>query len=151
MKKLTILLFAFFFITTSCKYEPIYSQKKIGFVITKIQLGTKNSINLKIKDNLKIYTKEDDSKNLELKIKSQKNIKTILKNSKGNPEKFEMHIEIDLTISKKNNYKKEISFKESFKYNNSSRKFELNQLESTIEDDLINQIYNEILIYLSSN
>ena len=63
---------------------------------------------------------------------------------------FDMQVSIDLTILENNKNKNEKNFKESYVYNNSTNKFDLNQYEKNIEDNLIEKIVTKIIIYLYS-
>ena len=61
-----------------------------------------------------------------------------------------MQVSIDLTILENNKIKNKKNFKESYVYNNSSNKFDLNQYEKNIENNLIEKIVTKIIIYLYS-
>ena len=145
-----ILLFIAGSTLSSCKYEPIYSQKEMNFKISKIEIENKNKINLEIKDNLNIYKNIKSSNEIVLEIDSQKNITTISKDANGNPKKFEMKIIVSLNVLQNENLKEKIKFTENFKYNNISNKFNLKQYENNIQKNLLDQIFQKILIYLST-
>ena len=68
----------------------------------------------------------------------------VSKNKSGDAEIFEMKILINIKI--KNKQKTFISLQN---YNNNENKFELNQYEIEIEKQIINEIIDDILIYLA--
>ena len=68
----------------------------------------------------------------------------------GNPEVFNMSIEINLKITKNKIMMKEKIFNENISYNNTSSQFKLKQTEDKFENSLIRKISEDILIYLRS-
>ena len=59
-KKLSILVV--FMLLLSCGYQPIFSSGESSFSINKIELAEKNNINSKIKNTLKVYKKNKNTK-----------------------------------------------------------------------------------------
>ena len=60
-----------------------------------------------------------------------------------------MILELNFKIEdKQNNFKEKIVVKE-FSYKNMDNKFDLSKYEMDVEDDLIDQIIEEIVIYLN--
>ena len=149
--KITVILFILIgMLIPGCKYEPIYSSKKVNFQITKIEIKSRNEINLDIQNKLNIYTNLDFSKKIELEINSEKIINVSSNDALGNPKKFDMEIIITLITSQKGKADEEVIFRENFKYNNTSNKFDLKKYEKNIQQNLTNKIFQEMLIYLSS-
>ena len=70
-----------------------------------------------------------------LKINSDQKKNVVSKDAKGDPKIFEIQVLIDLTILENNKIKHEKKFKESYVYNNSTNKFDLNHVK--IIDDLL--------------
>ena len=137
-------------IISACKYEPIYSSKKMNFQITEIEIKNKNQISLDIQNKLNIYTNLNSSKKIGLEINSNRIINISSKDTLGNPKKFDMEIIVTLIKSQKGKANEEVKFSESFKYNNTSNKFDLKKYEKNIQQNLTNKIFQEILLYLSS-
>ena len=148
-KKITIIVF--FLLLLSCGYKPIFSSSETNFSITEIKLFGKINIGSKIKKNLNIYRNVENKNTFySLKINTDQTKKVITKDAKGDPKIFEIQISVDLTILENNKIKNKKNFKESFTYNNSTNKFDLNQYEKNIEDNLIEKIVTKIIIYLYS-
>ena len=150
MKKTIIIFILINSLLSGCKYEPIYSQKKINFQISEIQIQNENKINLNIEKRLYAYKNVNSLKKIKLDLNSEKTITISSKDSRGDPKKFEMQIMIYLTVTKNENLSEKIEFIEKFKYNNTLNKFDLRAYEQNIEENLVNKIYQEILVYLST-
>ena len=153
IKKIIIILS--FFLLMGCGYEPIYSKKKIeknyNFSITSIEFEESSEINQILLSNLKMFINiKNKLKLLNLKIKSSTNRTIISKNLKGNAERYLMEINVNLIIFENEIFKKEFIFKESFNYNSQTNKFNLNQYEKNIKENLISKISNDIILVLYS-
>ena len=149
MKKLIFVIIALFMLN-NCAYTPIYSSKKNNFYIDILQ-EDKSKLNSKIENNLKIFSNQNSENIIQLEINSNKKINIISKDEKGDPSRFSMNISLTINTLNKNNYEinKTKSFTEKFDYNNNSNKFSLKQYEKDIEDNLINKVAKESIIYLS--
>ena len=153
IKKIIIILS--FFLLMGCGYEPIYSKKKIeknyNFSITSIEFEESNEINQMLINNLKSFINiKNKLKLLNLKIKSSTNKTTISKNLKGNPERYLIEVRVNLIIFENEVLKKEFIFEESFNYNSQTNKFNLNQYEKNIKENLISKISDNIILELYS-
>jgi hypothetical protein len=148
MKKIIIILLAFLFVT-NCGFTPIYSNKNIDFKLKTIINTEKDSLNIKVKKRIQIFSNEKSQKEILLRIVAQKQINTLSKDSKGDASRFEMVISInlDLTYGEIQSLKK--VFVETFNYKSNTNKFELNQYEKEIEELLINKNIERIIVYLS--
>ena len=146
-----IIIIISFLLLLSCGYKPIFSSSKANFSITEIKLLGEKSIGSKIKKNLNIY-KNAENKSIfyNLKINSNKKRSVVSKDSKGDPQLFEIQVLVDFTILENNKIKNKKNFKESFTYNNSTNKFSLKQYEKNIKENLIEKIGEKIIIYLYS-
>ena len=137
--------------TTSCGYEPLFSKKgKVNFTINEYSLEGEKLINKKI-INLVNTIGSDDKINLyTLEIVSDKKIETVAKDSEGNSSIFRSTIKVKLILRNGKKIIKNKIFSSSFSYNNIKNKFDLFQYQKNVEDNLINKIGDEILIFLSS-
>ena len=149
MKKLIFVVITLFMLN-NCGYNPIYSSKNNNFYID-IPQKDKSKLNSKIANNLKIFSNQNSKNIIQLEISSNKKINTIQKDKKGDPSRFQMTILLNINVLNKNNNEinKTKSFSSSFNYSNDSNKFSLKQYEKDIEDNLINKIVKESIIYLS--
>ena len=154
IKKINIILI--FFLLMGCGYEDIYSKKKIeknyNFSITSIEFEESNEINQMLLNNLKMFINlKNKLKLLNLKIKSSTNKIAISKNLKGNAERYLIEVSVNLIIFENEVLKKKFFFKESFNYNSQTNKFNLNQYEKNIKENLISKISNDIILKLHSS
>ena len=148
MKKIIITLLAFLFFT-NCGYTPIYSNKNFDLYLEKISSTKNNSLNSKIKKRLQIFSNQESKKVISLVVDAQKITNILAKNSKGDPSRYEMIVDIKLVAEYGQSQNITKSFQERFNYNSNTNKFELNQYEKEIEELLINKNIDRIIIYLS--
>lgn len=138
-----LILFLYTILLQGCGYEPIYSSKNFLFKINKISFE-KNKINNQIAKNLKSMSNENATKILDLDLKSEIKKKVVSKNKSGDPVIFEL----TLLITIETEYNKKIFIKKQV-YNNRENKFELNEFEIQMQNQIIKNIIDDILIYLS--
>ena len=148
MNKIIITLLAFLFFT-NCGYTPIYSNKNFNLYLERINSTKNTPLNSKIKKRLQIFSNQESKKVISLTVDAQKEANILAKNSKGDPSRYEMIININLKTAYGQNQNITKSFQERFNYNSNINKFELNQYEKEIEDLLINKNIDRIIVYLS--
>ena len=146
-KKLNVILFVFLL---SCGYKPIYSSKNLNFSIGEIE--NKNTpLNNEFSRNLKTFSNDEILNQLKINIESEKKIEIKSKDSKGNPNVYELKIILKIKINDEANGRilnKE--FSQSLNYKNRDDKFQLFQYEKDVEELLINKIIEDVLNYLSN-
>ena len=148
MKKIIIVLMTFLFLK-GCGYTPIYSGKNFDFKIKNIITNKNNQLNTIVEKRLKNFSNQKSQKIISLKLDTHKKINVLAKDSKGNPSRYEMIVEIKLETVDYQNQKIGKDFQESFNYNANANKFALNQYEKETEYLLINKNIESIVIYLS--
>ena len=152
MIKKILLIFVLIFIYGCNGYNPIYSQKNQGFKIENIyfqgdiKLGKEigRNINNIEKQNLNAVKKLD----LYIQTKLEKSIKS--KYTRGNPNKFQIKIVVDLNTKIDDEKSLEKRFSYSNIYNALSSEFEQNKFEKTLEKTLVSKISEKIIIYLQT-
>ena len=144
MKKILII----FFFLASCGYQPLYIQKKDLF-FKKINLIGDKRINRKIISSSTINKNTKNDSNNELILETNKNIITTSRNSKGQPATFKSLIEVKFTIKEDDKILKQKIFSESFDYNNIENKYDLSVYQTDVEDNLINKIVEDLIIYMN--
>ena len=147
MKKFLIVII---FLTSSCGYQPIYISNNLkNFEFNKIITIGDNDINKKIINSISL--KENRSNNLlnEFFLKSSFKVEETSKNKKGQVNSYRSSIFINLSINKNDKTIKTKDFSGEFTYNNKDNKFELVEHQSDIKEDLINQIVEDIILYLN--
>ena len=70
-----------------------------------------------------------------------------MKDTKGDPASYEIKIELKVDVVTMNGSNK-LYFKENFTFNNQSNKFELNQYKKNMETNLINKIFENLILEL---
>ena len=144
MKKILII----FFFLASCGYQPLYIQNE-EFIFKKINLIGDKRINRKIISSSTIKKNTQSGSNNELILETNKNIITTSKNSKGQPATFKSLIEVKLIIKEDDKILKQKIFNESFDYNNIENKYDLSVYQTDVEDNLIDKIVEDLIIYLN--
>ena len=151
VKKIFIIFI--FFLLLNCSYEPIYSKKVIkknfNFSIEKIIFSNQNAINQVLKNNLKNYLKQEGKiRSYTLQINTKITKIVTLKDKKGDNEIFLMEGNVDVDIYENEKLINQRKFKEKFEYKNQSSKFDLEQYERNIKNNLITKISNDIILHL---
>ena len=144
MKKILII----FFFLASCGYQPLYVQEE-EFFFKKINLIGDKRINRKIISSSTIKKNTQSNTNNELILEANKNIITTSRNSKGQPATFKSLIEVKFTIKEDDKILKQKVFSESFDYNNIDNKYDLSVYQTDVEDNLINKIVEDLIIYMN--
>ena len=151
MNKIIFYFLPFLLLINSCGYQPIYTNKNIHFSIKEINSINNNRLIILLKNNLNMYsdTKNKD-KNYLLNVEAERKIITTSKDTAGNPKTYLMEIIVKMEIQE--NYDKIIkkNFIEKFNYNTQVNKFNQQQYEENIEENLISKISENIIFYLSS-
>lgn len=147
MKK--ILIFTLFFIT-ACGYQAIYKvDNKKNLLFKQINLVGNNKINKKIINAINFKKDKTNQSLNEITIDSSKKTEVTSKNSKGQVISYRTTIDLNLIIKRNNEVVKEKQFLRDFSYNNKENKFDLSEYQKEIEISLINQIIEELTIYLN--
>jgi len=149
MKK--IILIFLIFLLNSCGYTPIYSSKDSNYKIINFQKNINNNLTNYIQNTINAFSNDDAIKNLNIKFEFKEEIITILKDSKGNPSKSRLNITVNLSVLDTNqNLIASNVFSENFEYNIDDNKFNLKQYEKNIKFNLVEQITQEILVFLAN-
>ena len=142
----------FFFLTiflffSNCGFEPVYSTKNLSFTIGNVEKRN-TSLNNKFSKSINTLKNDKIDKKIDIKIESDKIIKTKSKDSKGNALVFELEINLKFSsLNTENKIEKLLSQK--ITYNNSDDKFKLKQYENELEQILINKIVEDLINFLS--
>ena len=147
-KKFT-LLFIFIFLT-NCGYQPIYLQKdNLKIFINEINLEGDKKINRKIMELTNLKKKNNGNPSYNLKLISNKDIKIVAKDKSGNASIYKTTVTVIFTLEDQNEIFKQKTFSSNFSYNDIINSFELSEYQKTIENNLINKIAEEILIFIN--
>ena len=149
MKK--IILIFLIFLLNSCGYTPIYSSKDSNYKIINFQKNINNNLTNYIQNTINAFSNDDANKSLNIKFEFEEEVITVLKDSKGNPSKSRLNITVNLSVLDTNqNLIASDVFSENFEYNIDDNKFNLKQYEKNIKFNLIEDITQQILVFLAS-
>ena len=141
MRKIYLLLFIIFI--PSCGFESIYSSKNFLFEIGKINFE-ENDRNRQIVRSLRSISNKNAQKILDIDLNSTLEKRVVSKTKTGDPETFELAILVTIKV-----LNREKIFVSKQNYSNNDNKFQLNQYEKEIEEQLVTEIIDDILIYLT--
>ena len=148
MKKICLLVLVLF-LTNCSGYKPIFSTKDVNFFIDKIIITDNDKISYKIKNRLKPYSSENTNKiKINLNINSSKEIKIIAKDNKGDALMFNLIINSSIEILSNDIIEKKYKFVEKFTFKNQANKFELEQYKRSLEEELIDKIFEKLILNL---
>ena len=144
---LRVTIIALIFFTTSCSYKPIFSEQKYNFQIENISYTGDKEINKIIKRKLSMIKKSENNekKKFDIIIESKKNKNIISNDSKGDPLKFEINVFVLYRILDNGNLILKREIEKRNVYNNKTDKFELEQNEKTIIENLSDNISQNLI------
>ena len=145
IKNYTVLFFLL--LLSNCAYEPILINKNYDFSIVVEKIDGDKKINSTIVNNF--YNLKGKEKKYNLNLSSTKIKNVISKDSKGDPAIFELIIKVNYSVKKNEEtlLVNEINLKDM--YNNVSDKFELENYEKNIINNLSQNISDKIIISIS--
>ena len=145
-KLLTLLLIV---LLSNCSgYTPIFSSKDINFYIAEIIISNDSRLTRNLIKKLKPYTIKNDRKKIILELDMKVKETVTLKDEKGNVASEEMEIILEVKSILQNDNDKKFLFTEKFTFNNQSNKFELNQYKKNIQNNLVDKIYQDLILIL---
>ena len=150
MRSLISIIFLTLFLT-NCGFKPIYNSKDSNFEVIEIENKNENKNSFFIEKTIMSLSNKDAKNKVKLEIDYNHSISTILKNSKGDPSKKKLSIDVILIVKNdKNNILANQSFSEEFSYDVQSDKFGMAQYEENITDNLNGKISNDIIFLLGT-
>ena len=143
---LTILIFL-----SQCGYQTIYSNKNLNFNITEIKILNNQNIGRQIKNRLSLLSSENtNADNFYLEIDSKFEKTTASKDKQGNPNTFNLIVNVKVKLTSSKNLNETKVFSEGINYDNSENKFNLKRYEDSLKENLTEKIIDNLLIYLQS-
>ena len=138
-------------ILTNCGFKPIYNSNNGNFEVIEIKNKNENKNSFFIEKVItSLYNKNAKNK-VKLEIDYDQNISTILKDSKGDPSKKKLSINVIIKVKSDNdNILVNQRFNEEFSYDVQSDKFGMAQYEENITDNLNRKISNDIIFLLGT-
>ena len=160
MKKITLLIssiFLFFFINGCAGYEPIFSSTNLQFEIADYSIKGDKTLGGKIYSKLHDISKNNknnqDAKNIELFINVTKTKDSTSKDTSGKilEYKITLNVEVEIQDFITSDEILNQTFTSSTAYKVQSQYSDTIKLENKSIENLINKIYQELLIKLSQN
>ena len=150
MKSLISIIFLTLFLT-NCGFKPIYNSKNSNFEIIEIENKNEKKNSFFIEKTIMSLSNKDAKSKVKLEIDYNHSISTILKDSKGDPSKKKLSINVILIVKNdRDNVLVNQSFKEEFSYEVQSDKFGMEEYENNITDNLNGKISNDIIFLLGT-
>ena len=151
MIKNKIFVLAIFIFLTQCGYQTVYSNKNSNFNISEIKILNDKNIGRQIKNRLNFLNNRNTNvENYYLEIDSKFEKTTASKDKQGNPDTFNLVINVKVNLTADNNFKKTKVFSEGINYDNDDNKFNLKRYEDSLKENLTDKIIDNLLIYLQS-
>ena len=136
---------------TSCGFKPIYNLKNSNFQIIEIKNKNENKNSFFVENTIMSLSNKEALRKLKLEIDYKQSLKTILKDSKGDPSKKKLSVIVNLKVkNEKDNVLTDKSFSEEFSYDVQSDKFNMSQYEDNIINNLNIKISNDIIFLLGT-
>ncbi len=134
----------------SCGYTPIYqTDQKLNIKLDTINSSGDKDINREIAKNLEKHKDNETNNVFDLFINSNKKEDIVTKDKKGNATSYKLTLEVDINLSNISNDKNFTKkFSRNMSFNSKNNKFELDQYRLNLEKNMINQILQDINIYL---
>ena len=149
MKKITLALI--FLMLNSCGFSPLYSSKNSNYNIISIEKNISNNLTNYIQNSISVLSNENSEKIFKINFNLTEDITVILKDSKGDPKKNRLTITVEVLIfSEDQNLISSKEYSESFEYKIQDNKFNLRQYEKNIKFNLVEDITQQILVFLAS-
>ena len=150
MKSLILIIFLSL-ILTNCGFKPIYNSKNSNFEIIEIENKNENKNSFFIEKIIMSHSNEDAKNKVKIEIDYKQSISTILKDTKGDPSKKKISINLILKVKNdRDNVLENQSFNEEFSYDVQSDKFSMTQYEENIVKNLNNKISSDIIFLLGT-
>ena len=146
MKKI-IFISLIIFLSNCAGYKPIFTSDQTNFYIEKIEISDNSKHVRKLIKSLIPYSVDNGKQSITLKLDFNKQENVIMKDAKGDPASYEIKIELNVDVIMMDGTNK-FNFKENFTFNNQSNKFELNQYKKNTETNLINKIFENLILKL---
>ena len=148
MNKITnyILILSLLFLS-NCGYEAVLNNQNYQFSINVNKINGDQKINSLIINSFKQLKENEKEYNLSLTSNKEKLI--ISKDSKGDPSIFEIKINVIYVVKKDGEILISNKINKKTTYNNITDKFELENYEKTIINNLVSEISDNIMLSIS--
>ena len=132
---------------TNCGYQAVLNNQNYQFSINVNKINGDQKINSLIINRLKQL--EENEKVYNLSLTSNKEKLIISKDSKGDPSIFEIKINVNYVVKKDGEILISNKINKKTTYNNITDKFELENYEKSIINNLVLEISDNIMLSIS--
>ena len=146
-KILNYIIVFFLFALLSCDYKPILKYKNYQFSLNVDKISGDEKINSIIINNFNSL--KGDEKEYYINLSSKKEKKIISKDSKGDPSIFELEINVNYNLEEDGEIIIIKNINRKTTYNNNTDKFELENYENSIIDNISQNISDKIIFSVS--
>ena len=145
LKYFFIFLFLF-----GCGYTPVFQiNKDSNFKIDTINFSGDKNIGRQIIRGLENFEGNDAKNIFDLDLNTSKQEIIVSKNKKGNATSYKLVLTVDTYFTNKiNNKNYQKKFTKETTFNSKNNKFELDQLKTNLEKNMISQILQDINSFL---
>ena len=134
----------------SCGFTPIYSSKDSNYKIISFKKNINNNLTNYIQDSISMLSNDSAENVLKIDFNYSEDIIVILKDSKGDPKKNRLTINVNLELfNAEDNLISSKRFVENFEYSIDDNKFNLKQYEKNIKQNLVEEITQQINAFLA--
>ena len=141
-----ILILSLLFLT-NCGYQAVLNNQNYQFSINVNKINGDQKINSLIINSFKQLKENEKKYNLSLTSNKEKLI--ISKDSKGDPSIFEIKINVNYVVKKDEEILISNKINKKTTYNNITDKFELENYEKNIINNLVSEISDNIMLSIS--
>lgn len=146
MKKIFII---FFFILSACGYNPIYQSNQKNYIFNEIVMSGEKKLIRQIISALSFKEDKTNEKLSTILLDIKKNKISTSKNTKGQITSYRLTISLNLIIEENSKKIKEKKIVKDLTYNTKENKFDLAEYEKQVEQNLMQQIIEEVNIFLN--
>ena len=149
MRKIFIL---FLFILGSCGYQPLYkiNNEVTNYKIKEFEFSGDKKLGIKISKKLPFVLVQNDKSLNKIILDSNKNLIIASKDSKGQVTSYRATLIVKLKVlNNDGNIIDEKILQKEFYYSADENKFKLEEYKDKIENNLIENIVQDIIMYLN--
>ena len=145
-----LFIFIALFLTSSCAFKPILTNKKSDFTLENISSNNESKINVIIKKNLRERSGNSSKNNYDLYFSTEVEKEIVSSNESGDSTIFKIQITLNYSLNQNNKIIFTNEIVKQVNYNNIDDKFELLKYEENILNNLLKNISLEILTTITN-
>jgi len=145
-------IFIFFILLVSCGFKKITQNDNSAIYIQNIDVIGEKKISYWLKNNILLISNKDSKNKYEIKLKIDKTKTSKIKNVKGKVTRYSVSVMANLIVKNINNHKNiSKSFTRSGDYDVAENHFKTINNEKNMVKNIIQQISNDIISFITLN